>query len=207
MDRSSLSCLRPVLKIEPEIVGQFIDACVDDHAEAKRLLNANPGLRRATWLGGERIVSFLAIEHFPAGVRFCIQNGFDPNKTNCEFGTTPLHYACKLNYTEVALALLENGANPNAQSEIDDNPLHCCIQNGNSEILELLISHGADARYTTDLNETIFDRWPNDAEKQSAIVAVLDKHNIKRDDGKTMQLEISRVTGGSHALPNRDFAS
>jgi len=167
------------VQIQREIIGQFIDATVNDRGEAKRLLNANPGLLNAKWLGDERILSFLAIENFAEGVLFCLQNGFDPNQTDSEFGTTPLHYACKLNYPDVALVLLQHGANPNAESEIDENPIHCCIQNGNAEMLDLLMSNGADARYTTDLGETVFDNWPNDAAKQSALAAVLEKHNIK----------------------------
>ena len=166
--------------MDREIIGRFIDASVNDHAEANRLLNANPGLREQTWLGDESILNFLVIENFFEGVRFCVQNGFDPNQTDGQFGTTPLHYACKLNYPDVALVLLQHGANPNAISEIDDNPIHCCIQNGNAEILDLLISNGADPNYTTDLGETVFDKWPNDAGKQAALETVLHKHNVAR---------------------------
>ena len=174
------------MQIESEIIGQFIDASVNDHAEAKRLLNAHPDLRNSTWLDDALILSFWAIVNFVDGVRFCLQNGFNPNQTNCEFGTTTLHYACKLNYPDVASVLLEYGADPNAKSEIDDNPLHCCIKNSNATILDLLILHGADARYTTELGETVFDNWPNDADKQSALAAVLAKHNIERDGEITM---------------------
>jgi len=159
---------------------------VKDQALARRLLNANPDLRSATWLGDERILIFLAIENFPEGIRFCVQNGFDPNQTDGKFNTTALHYACKLNYSDVAAILLEHGADPNAKSEIDDNPIHCCVQNGNAEILDLLISHGADARYTTDLGETAFDNWPSDADKQSALAKVFEKHNITRDGESTI---------------------
>ncbi len=169
------------MQIEPEIIGQFIDASVNNHAVAKRLLKANPGLRNATWFGDDLILIFLTIENYVDGVRFCLLNGFDPNQTNCEFGTTALHYACKLNYCDVAFELLQNGADPNAKSEIDDNPIHCCIQNGNASMLDLLISKGANARYTTELGETVFDNWPNDADKQTALAAILAKHGIQRD--------------------------
>ena len=162
-----------------ETIGKFIDASVNDHAEAKRLLNTNPELRNANWKGDEGVLCFLAIENFPKGVGFCIENGFDPNQTDGNFNTTALHYACKLNYAEIATVLLQNGADPNIKSEIDDTPLHCCVQTGNAEIMDLLISNGADAGYTTDLGETIFDNWPNDAEKQAEIAKVLEQHNIE----------------------------
>ena len=160
------------------IVGKFIDACVQNHAEAKRLLDLYPGLRKATWLGDEHLLNFLAIENFTNGVRFCLENGFDANEADGEFGGTPLHYACKLNYLETARVLLEYGANPNAISAIDDTPLHCCITDGSDEMIDLLITSGADPYYTTELGETIFDNWPNNSEKQSRLAAVLQKHNV-----------------------------
>lgn len=173
-----LSNLESTLPLNREVIGRFIDATVNDRAEAKRLLNAHPDLRNATWIGDENILNFLAIENFPEGVRFCIENGFDPNQSDDEFGTTPLFYACMLNYPDVALVLLQHGANPNAKSEIYDNPIHCCVQKGNADLLDILIIHGADPRYTTDLGETVFDNWPNKVAKQSALARVLHKHNV-----------------------------
>ena len=175
-----LSHVSDPMQLDREIVGKFIDASVNNHAEAKRLLNAHPQLRIATWLGDESVLNFLAIENFPEAVRFCVQNGFDPNEADGKFGTTPLHYACKLNYPDVAMVLLQHGANPDAKSEVDDNPIHCCVRNGNAELLDVLISHGADPRYVTDLGETVFDNWPNDADKQSALGRVLDQHKVTR---------------------------
>ena len=173
------------MQIENEIIGQFIDASVDDHVEAKRLLNANPGLRNATWFGDDLVLNFLTIENFVDGVRFCLQNGFDPNQTNCNLGMTALHYACKLNYFDVATELLQNGADPNAESIVDATPIQCCIKSGNATMLDLLISSGANARHTTEFGETVFDNWPNDADKQSALAAILAKHNIHRDGETT----------------------
>lgn len=168
------------MHIEREVVGRFIDASVDDHAEAKRLLDAHPQLRDATWLGDERLLSFLVIENGVEGVRFCLENGFDPNHRDRHFGTTPLHKACQLNYFDVAQELLKHGADPDAHSDVVDTPIHCCIQNGNYKLLDLLLANGADPNYMTDLGETIFDNWPNDAEKQAQLASVLRKHNIER---------------------------
>jgi len=174
------------LKADREIinkftVGNFIDACVQNHAEAKRLLNLYPALRQATWLGSENLLNFLVIENFTDGVRFCLENRFDVNVPDEELGSTPLHYACKLNYLETAKVLLEYGANPNAMSALDDTPIHCCLCNANAEMIDLLISNGADPHYTTEQGETIFDNWPNNSEKQSRLVAVLQKHNVAKN--------------------------
>jgi len=168
------------MAIEREIVGRFIDACVDNHSEAKRLLKQHPDLRHANWMGDEHLLNFLAIEDFANGLRFCLENGFDPNQADGEFGDTPLHYACKLNYVDCVRVLLQFGANPNAVSLILDTPLHCCVSNANADIIDLLITNGADPHYSTDLGETIFDHWPNNADKQAQIATVLRKHNITR---------------------------
>lgn len=169
------------MNLNRETVGKFIDACVQNHAEAKRLLNRHPELRKATWLGTERLLNFLAIENFTDGLRFCLENGFDANEPDGEFGGTPLHYACKLNYLEAAKVLLEHGANPNAVSSIDDMPIHCCVGDGNAEMIDLLICYGADPHYTTELGETVFDNWPNKPEKQSRLQAVLQKHGVTKN--------------------------
>jgi len=168
------------LDIERETVGKFIDACVNNHVEAKRLLNQHPKLRDANWLGDEHLLNFLAIENFPVGLRFCLENGFDANQPDGEFGDTPLHFACKLNYLDSAKVLLQFGANPNAVSTIDDTPIHCCIADANAEMIDLLITMGADPHYTTELGETVFDNWPNNASKQARLAAVLRKHNVTR---------------------------
>ena len=163
--------------MQRETIGQFIDASVLDHVEAKRLLTAHPELREATWLGDEPVLIFLVIENFPAGVSFCVENGFDVNQVDDEFATTALHYACILNYTEVGKILLAAGANPNAMCKIHDTPIHCSVAKGNAEILDQLIQYGADPNYTTELGETIFDNWPSWAAKE--LGEVIRKHNIK----------------------------
>jgi len=163
-----------------EIIGKFIDASVNDHVEAKRLLNANPELRNANWLGDEHLLNFLVVENHIKGVKFCLENGFDAKQPDGELGDTPLHSACRLNYPEVAKLLLEFGANPNAISDIYDTPIHCCVGDGNANMIDLLITHGADPYYKTELGKTVFDNWPNDAEKQSRLTEVLHKHNVHR---------------------------
>ena len=172
----SLSRRRHALQLELETIGKFIDASVNDHSQAERLLVAHPELRNAKWIGDEHLLNFLVIENFLDGVSFCLNSGFDANQLDGEMGTTPLHYACKLNYLDVAKELLDAGANPNAVCEIDDTPIHCAVQNGNADLVDILIQHGADAKYTTELGETIFDNWPPWA--QHELANVIDKHNI-----------------------------
>lgn len=164
------------MQIERETIGKFIDACVNDHTLAEQLLESNPELRQANWIGDENLFVFLVIENFSTAVSFCLDHGFDPNQTNGDMGTTPLHYACKLNYTDIASILLAAGANPNSVCKIDDTPIHCAVQNGNAALVDLLIQQGGDPNYTTVLGETIFDNWPAWAEKELA--DVVNKHNV-----------------------------
>lgn len=48
---------------------------------------------------------------------------------------TPLHWACKKGYLDVAALLLKNGADKNIRSEIGETPAFLCI---NPQILQLL---------------------------------------------------------------------
>jgi len=168
------------LRLSRDIVGKFIDASGSDHIKATRLLHQHPDLREATWLGEEHLLNFLVIENLFKALNFCLNNGFDANQPDGEFGDSPLHYACMLDCTEVANLLLQFGADPNAVSAINDTPLHCCAQNGNAEIMDFLLTHGADPNYTTELGDTVFDQWPDDPVKQAQLASVLQKHNVRR---------------------------
>ena len=179
----ALSSSEDVLVIERKIIGDFINASVNDQSEAKRLLNANPSLHTATWLGDEPIVMFLAIENFANAIKFCVENGFDVNGGENEFNDTPLHNACKLNYPDAVRVLCELGADTNATSIIDATPLHCCIDHANSDIIDTLIIFGADPCYVTDLGYTIFDNWPNCATKQASLRNTLYRHGVKKNAG------------------------
>jgi ankyrin repeat protein len=172
--------LRLLVQLEREIIGRFIDASVNDKAEAERLLIAHPELRKANFLGEEHLLNFLVIENFCDGVLFCLTHGFDPNQRDGNTGTTPLHFACKLNYFEMAKILLKFGANPNSVCIIDDTPIHCAVRNGNAELVDFLIQNGADPNYSTESNETIFDNWPPWAENY--LLAVIEKHGIESRD-------------------------
>lgn len=166
------------MKPPREIVGQFIDAAVDDHASAERLLADYPGLRTATWLGDECVLNFLVIERFLAGVDFCLKHGFDPNFRDDHLGTTPLHYACLLNYLEIAEVLLIAGADLSAECGASGSPLASAVQTGNAALADLLLTHGADPNYQSIFGVSVFDAWPAGGEAELA--AVLEKHQIRR---------------------------
>ncbi|KAJ5182614.1 hypothetical protein N7492_000230 [Penicillium capsulatum] len=100
-------------------------------------------------------------------IRFLIEEiGCDPNEKS-QAGLTPLGLAINQAAPETAKTLLEYGANPNLRFENRDPvfsdiyqyagfPIVVARYTGSSEILQLLIDHGADASFS-DLDEEVRD--------------------------------------------------
>ena len=59
-------------------------------------------------------------------------------------GYTPLHWAASEGHTEIAQALLDNGADIEARGSSGYTPLHWAAQNGQTEIAQALITARAD---------------------------------------------------------------
>ncbi len=161
------------------LVGQFIAAVKSDRDEARRLLQLHPVLFTAPVDLGQNALHFLTLEGTPSDVEFLLQQGFDPERRN-DFDDTPLLDACVLEKTETAKVLLAYGADPNVGSETRFNAIHCCVYDGNAELIDALISAGAIPVYTTPLGETIFDQWPDCPERQLAMQELIQKHKIER---------------------------
>jgi ankyrin repeat protein len=73
------------------------------------------------------------------------------------------------------------GANPNARSDTRDNVLHIAVQAANEPLVALLLAAGADARYRTDLGESVFDALPLSGPGRGRILAVLAEHGVVPD--------------------------
>ncbi len=85
---------------------------------------------------------------------FLIKNGVDCNRA-AGYGTTPLHRAAYLGFTEGAALLVENKAKINERDCNNDTPLHIAIdRNKNTELAEGLMKHGADVNALNDKNLT-----------------------------------------------------
>ena len=165
------------------LVGQFIKAVGNDRDEACRLLQSHPTLFTAPVDLGQNALHFLTLEGSPSDVEFLLQQGFDPERRNA-FGDTPLLDACVLEKTETAKVLLAYGADPNVGSEVRFNAIHCCVYDGNAELIDALISAGAIPVYTTPLGETIFDQWPDCPERQQAMQELIQRHQIERPESE-----------------------
>ena len=90
------------------LVGEFIDAVVQDRERAARLLAAHPDLIEARWIHGETLLHFLAVEGFIDAVRFLAERGADVNAVN-EFGDAPLIDIAALGIADAAGVLLCHG--------------------------------------------------------------------------------------------------
>jgi ankyrin repeat protein len=164
------------------LIGEFIDAAVQDRVRAERLLSAHPDLIDARWIHGETVLHFLAVEGFTDAVRFLAERGADVNAVN-EFGDPPLIDIAVLEMTETAEVLLSHGANPNARSPTRDYPLECAVRSGNARLVALLLEAGANGLYVTDLGESVFDALPQSGEERASLVAILAQHGIVPDAG------------------------
>jgi ankyrin repeat protein len=167
------------MALDASIIGEFIDAVALDPSKAAEMLRHEPGLRDARWLHEETILHFLSIEGKAEHVRLLGEWGFDPNATN-EFGDAPLIDVAVLGRDDVAGVLLDLGADPNARSVTADNVRHCAVRSGNARLVELLLSKGAKADYTTDIKETVFDALPEDPARRAAVEEVLHRHGVGR---------------------------
>src|SRR4051794_5284436 len=69
-----------------------------------------------------------------------------PNKVDVRNnrGEAPLHLAARYGHKDVALLLLEKGADVNARDRFFCTPLHEAAIWGRSELVRLLVSHAAD---------------------------------------------------------------
>ena len=139
------------------LIGEFIDAVVEDPAKAAALLSRHPDLIRARWILGETALHFLSVEGFAEGVRFLAERGADVDAVN-DLGDSPLADVAALGNEEIAETLLRHGANPNAAaSATRGNALHAAVLSGNARLVGRLLRAGANARYITDLGESVFD--------------------------------------------------
>jgi hypothetical protein len=96
-----------------------------------------------------------------------------------EEGARPLHHAAWKGYPEVAAALLDAGADVNAQSgntHWGGTPLHAAAHGNQKAVAEILIARGADLRATScngrkPIEETAFH-------KATAVANLLKKHGV-----------------------------
>ena len=117
-------------------------------------------------------------------VRILLDHGADPNLKSEPELQTPLHEAAASLETigedrlKTVLLLLESGANPNAQNYFLETPLLRASNGGEVDILDLLITHGADVNLCDDQGRS--------ALHNAASSRVLPSVNLLRKHGLSM---------------------
>ena len=99
-----------------------------------------------------------------------------------EFGDAPLVDVAALGLDNVAEVLLAHGADPNAASVTNHNALHAGVRSGNARLVRLLLAAGANPRYRTDLDETVFDALDQTGDDSGAILATLAEYGVKPEE-------------------------
>jgi uncharacterized protein len=74
--------------------------------------------------------------------------------SNNAFKVAPIHSACAISNEEIALLLLENGANVNAKQQNGVTPLHTAAHHGQTKLAQLLLKYGADIHTKMDTGQT-----------------------------------------------------
>lgn len=107
----------------------------------------------------------------------------DPHiASNNPLRVTPLHSAVAGNHYAVAAKLIEAGANVNAIQADGFTPLMGAAQNGNLQMVELLLAHGADKNARVDKHAAQFaDLTALDFAKQANAAEIINLLETKQD--------------------------
>jgi ankyrin repeat protein len=133
---------------------------------------------------GENILEY-AIYHAPIPLlRTLLELGADPNYE--EDGGFPSLIAAitsgRDDTNEVVALLLEFGADPARRGANDQTPLHDAAATGDSALVELLLSHGADAQARTRVDDCSSPLEEAQARGDEGIARVLRRSMIRIED-------------------------
>ena len=151
-------------RVEELLVGEptldvFEAAAVGRTERVAELLDADPELVSAWASDGFTALHLAAYFRHPETARLLVDRGapVDVVARNEQLRVTPLQSAAAAREGDTVALLLERGANPNARHEGGFTVLHTVAQNGDEQLIRLLLSHGADAALAADDGRTAAD--------------------------------------------------
>ena len=103
-------------------------------------------------------------------------------------GNTPLHYAARYGWSDIAAALLERGADIDARNDGGNTPLHRAAYYGRTDTAAVLLDHGAEVEVHDDDGYTpLNDAFRNDkwTTAQFLMLAPNIDVDFRHDDGRT----------------------
>ena len=85
-----------------------------------------------------------------------------------DLGSTPLHFACLRDETEITSILIQFGSDVNACNIYNETPLHWACKNGKLAFVTLLLAAGADVNMRDASDATPLD-WAKEEENTEII--------------------------------------
>ena len=145
-----LECGAPVDIFEASVLGK-----VD---RIQQILTANPARVSEHAPDGFTPVALAAFFGQPAAVKALIAAGADVNAAATNgLKVQALHAAVAGRNLEIVKAVLDAGADPNAQQQAGFRPMHEAGTNANRALAELLLKHGADPSLPSDDGKNAID--------------------------------------------------
>ena len=133
-------------------------------------------------------------------VDFVLKKGADPNLSS--YRGSPLFLASKMGFYDVALRLVQEGAEPEYAKNDGSTPLSEAVRNNHLEVAELLIKAGADP----ELGDSMFKRTPvflAAANGNAEMIEILCDNGAdpkEADIYETTPLDNAVVNGGKEAV-------
>jgi ankyrin repeat protein len=129
-------------------------AAVDDVAQVRSRLAAGTAVDGRT-LDGFTPLQLAAYFGAPAAAAELIGAGADLNSVAANpMRIQPLHAATAGRHTDIAVLLIDAGAEVNAKQSHGWTPLHSAAANGDAELVDRLVDAGADRAATNDDGKT-----------------------------------------------------
>lgn len=142
---------------------------------AKRLLEKGADPMHLFVDNGNSLLQVLARADLESACLFLVEHS-DLNHCNTS-GLTALHIASQMGLSDLTLALLQNGASPNIQSDIPEKKtaLHFAVDSHNQSIIEIFVQHKQDC----GTNESPdFNLKNNDGDSPLSLALSLGKNSL-----------------------------
>jgi ankyrin repeat protein len=141
--RGDVDMLEPLVDAGPEL-DVFEAAGLGAEERLEELLAHDASLVSARAGDGFTPLHLAAFFVHPGAARILLDAGADVNAVaDNPMRVQPLHRAAAGDSVEICRLLLERGADPNERQAAGGRPLDAARQNGNDELTDLLIAHGA----------------------------------------------------------------
>lgn len=152
--RGDVNAVAAIRAETPEL-DLFEAAALGDVTRVRTLLDRAPEAVNTRAPDGFPAVGLAAFFGQEAAVELLLQKGADPNAAAANsMRVTALHAAVAGRHTDIALALLRHGADPNAVQQGGWTPLHQAADHGDAALVRALLDAGASSSATNDAGVT-----------------------------------------------------